>query len=126
MLQKEQVFNHVKKLFLPYTIIDVGYWYQLSFPRLPSGRVDYASFPQIKVPIHGDGEAPNLLTDLRDIGKFVARIIDDERTLNKSVFCYGDVLTENQICSLMEDVSGEKLDMEIVSLSQFERGKLLT
>jgi hypothetical protein len=75
-------------------------------------------FPQMKVPIHGDGKAPNLLTDLRDIGKFVAQIIDDERTLNKGVFCCGDVLTENQIYSSMEEVSGEKLEREIVSTNR--------
>ena len=69
----------------------------------------------MRIPIHDDGEAPNLLTDLRDIGKFVARIIDDKRTLNKSVCCYGDVLTENQIFGLMEEISGEKLEREIVS-----------
>ena len=75
----------------------------------------------MKVPIHGDGEAPNLLTDVRDIGKFVARIIDDERTLNKSVFCYGDVCTENQIYQLLEEKSGEKIEREIVSWFQKEK-----
>jgi hypothetical protein len=119
--QKEEVFNHVKKLFLPYTIIDVGYWYQLSFPRLPSGRLDHATFPQMKVPIHDDGEAQNLLTDVRDVGKFVARIIDDERTLNKSVFCYGDICTENQIYEMLEEASGEKIPREIVSLIEIEK-----
>lgn len=72
--------QHIKKLFLPYTVIDVGYWYQLSCPRLPSGRIDYATFPGMNASLHGDGEALNILTDLRDVGHFVARIVYDERT----------------------------------------------
>ena len=68
--------------------------------------------------VHGDGEAPNLLIDLREIGSFVARIIDDERTLNKYVVCYGDVLSENQIFSTLEELSGEKLKASIVSLAR--------
>lgn len=75
-------------------------------------------FPQMEVPIHGEGEVPNLLTDLRDVGKFVARIISDERTLNKAIFCYGDVLAENEIYHLMEEVSGEKIDRKNVSQTE--------
>ncbi|TGO26390.1 hypothetical protein BPAE_0060g00050 [Botrytis paeoniae] len=117
---KEEVNNHIKKLFLPYTFIDIGFWYQFSIPILPSGRTDYAVPPGGTNSIHGDGEAPNLLTDLRDIGKFVAHIVDDKRTLNKSVFGWGDLLTENQIYSLLEELSGEKLDRQIVSIKDIE------
>lgn len=59
--------------------------------------------------IHAGGDAPNILTDLRDIGRFVARIIADERTLNKYVYTWGDVLTENEIFSIVEELSGEKI-----------------
>ncbi|KAJ7982950.1 hypothetical protein DFH06DRAFT_1081071 [Mycena polygramma] len=111
---KEQVHQHIRKLYLPYTIIDVGYWYQLSFPRLPSGRVDYASLvPNLE--IHGDGNMPTMLTDLRDIGVFVVRIIKDARTLNKSVIAYGEVLSENEILETMEALSGEKVERKHVS-----------
>jgi hypothetical protein len=87
----------------------VGYWYQLSFPRLPSGKTDNALFPGVEVPLHGNGKMKNLVIDIRDIGKFVARIVDDERALNKYVYCWGEILTENQIYDVMEEVSGEKL-----------------
>lgn len=106
---KEEVYQHVKDIGIPYTVVDVGYWYQGTFPRLPSGRVDYASLMPIS-DIHGDGEAPNLLIDKRDIGHFVARIILDERTINKYVCAYGEVLTENQLFAIMEEVSGEKIN----------------
>lgn len=64
--------------------------------------------------IHGDGQAPNLLGDLRDMGRWTARIIDDERTLNKFVFTCSDVLTENQIFALTEEAVGEKIESEKV------------
>ncbi|KAF7334591.1 Isoflavone reductase family protein [Mycena venus] len=93
---KEQVYQHIRKLYLPYTIIDVGYWYQLSFPTLPSGRVDYAALVKPNVDIHADGNKPTMITDLRDIGRFVALIIKDPRTLNHSVFAYGDVFVRER------------------------------
>ncbi|KAJ7687139.1 isoflavone reductase family protein [Mycena rosella] len=81
---KEEVYQHIRRLYLPYTIIDVGFWHQLSFPTLPSGRVDYAAVVMNnKNEIPAEGTMPTILTDLRDIGPFVARIIKDPRTLNK-------------------------------------------
>ncbi|KAJ7463473.1 hypothetical protein B0H11DRAFT_2175167 [Mycena galericulata] len=116
--EKEEVYQHVRKLYLPYTIIDVGYWYQISFPILPSGRVDYASIFASNNDIYGDGTMPTMLTDLRDIGRFVARIIRDPRTLNRFVFTYGDVLSQNELFALMEDVSGEKIERNHISADE--------
>ncbi|KAF4767107.1 hypothetical protein HAV15_009814 [Penicillium sp. str.  len=119
--EKEEVYNDIKLLGIPYTIIDVGYWYQISFPIVPSGKVDYASvIPNNN--IHGDGTAPNLLTDLRDIGRFVARIIGDDRTLNKYVYTYGDILTEKEIYRIAEELSGEKLESTPMSNEEIEDG----
>ncbi|KAJ7727522.1 hypothetical protein DFH07DRAFT_930752 [Mycena maculata] len=115
--EKEQVYQHIRKLYLPYTVIDVGYWYQLSFPALPSGRVDYASVAP-RLTIHGDGNMPTMLTDLRDIGPFVALIIKDPRTLNRFVIAYGDVLSENETFHIMEDLSGEKINRVHISIEE--------
>ena len=67
--------------------------------------------------MRGDGTAPNLITDLRDVGRFVARIVADERTLNRYVFAYGEELTEREIYATMEEVSGEQLEQKFVSSS---------
>ncbi|KAF5562547.1 isoflavone reductase P3 [Fusarium napiforme] len=112
--KKEQVINHVKKVKLPYTIVDIGYWYQLMLPRLPSGRVDYA-LPITLGGIPGDGNTPCAFTDLPDIGRWVARIIADPRTLNKMVFAYNTVLTMNQAYDLLEEASGEKVERNYIS-----------
>lgn len=117
--QKEEVFNLVKRLHLPYTIIDVGWWCQISFPALPSGKIDYAvSFPNQYIP--GDGNTPSALTDLRDVGKYVARIIKDERTLNKMVFAYYELRSQNKICDALEQLSGEKIPRRYTSAETFE------
>ncbi|KAF5965987.1 hypothetical protein FBULB1_11914 [Fusarium bulbicola] len=114
MRKKEQVINHVKKVKLPYTIVDVGYWYQLMLPRLPSGRVDYA-LPITLGCIPGDGNTPSAFTDLPDVGRWVARSIADPRTLNKMVFAYNTVLTMNQAYDMLEKASGEKTERNYIS-----------
>ncbi|KAJ4269675.1 hypothetical protein NW762_001343 [Fusarium torreyae] len=116
---KEDLFNHIKKLYLPYTIIDVGLWYQGTLPNLPSGKIDYAvTFPATT--IAEDGSHASTITDLRDVGRYVARIITDERTLNKSVFAYNEVWTQEMIFSHLERVSGEKLERKFVSTKELE------
>ncbi|KAK1546766.1 isoflavone reductase [Colletotrichum paranaense] len=79
---KEEALLHAKKIRLPYTVIDVGWWYQLSIPRLPSGRIDSATPLPVNF-IAGDGNTLSALTDVRDVGRFTARIIADPRTINK-------------------------------------------
>ena len=109
------MINHIKKVKLPYTIIDIGYWYQLMLPRLPSGRIDYA-LPLTLGGIAGDGNTPCAFTDLHDVGRWVARIIADPRTLNRMIFAYNAVLTMNQVYDTLEVASGEKVDRNYVSL----------
>ncbi|KAF2719739.1 isoflavone reductase family protein [Polychaeton citri CBS 116435] len=118
--QKEVVYNHVKRLHLPYTIIDVGWWYQFSFPKLPSGKIDYVvGLPGQRIP--GDGNVPSALTDLRDIGRYVAQVIRDERTLNAMVFVHNEMWTSDQIHDLLEQLSGETIPREYASAEEYER-----
>ena len=118
--QKEQVYNLVKRLHIPYTIIDVGWWYQFSLPRLSSGRIDYAISPATQS-IPGDGNVPSALTDLRDVGKYVTRVIKDERTLNAMVFVYNELWTSNEIYDLLEKLSGEKVPRKYTSAEKYEQ-----
>ncbi|CAG9941841.1 unnamed protein product [Clonostachys rosea f. rosea IK726] len=105
---KEDLLDHIKSLYLPYTVIDVGWWYQLSLPPLPSGRLANALTIPVQT-ISGDGNTETALIDKRDIGKYVARIIVDPRTLNKSVFVFNEIWTQNRIFDLMEKLSGEEI-----------------
>ncbi|OTA94710.1 hypothetical protein M434DRAFT_253549 [Hypoxylon sp. CO27-5] len=111
---KEDILDHIKRLYLPYTAIDVGWWYQLSLPSLPSGRIR-AKVEYSTTRIIGDGNLPWALTDNRDIGRYVAKIIADPRTLNKSVFIYSQVWTQNDVFNLLEKITGESVPREHVT-----------
>ncbi|KAJ5710631.1 Isoflavone reductase family protein [Penicillium malachiteum] len=113
--QKELVHQHMYKLHLPYTIIDNGFWYQASFPQVPSGKLEHAMIDE-NLEVFGDGNTRDCMTDLADIARYTAKIIGDERTLNKKVFCYGTVATQNEVMSIMEKVSGEKVNVQKVCL----------
>ncbi|KAH7386317.1 hypothetical protein BKA64DRAFT_680697 [Cadophora sp. MPI-SDFR-AT-0126] len=112
--KKEDMFDRIRCLYLPFTVIDVGWWYQLSLPPLPSGRLQ-TRFELSTLEILGDGEVPSALIDNRDIGKYVARIIADPRTLNKMVFAYSEVWTQNGIWTTLETLSGEPIAREHLS-----------
>ena len=115
--EKELVHDHIFRERVPYTIIDVGFWHSISHPRLPSGKADYSLlFPQMPAEIFGDGNAPTLLTDKRDIGRFVARTVKDPRTLNTRVVTWSDQISQNQVWDLMEKLSGESIPRKYVSL----------
>jgi hypothetical protein len=64
--------------------------------------------------IIGDGNMPTALTDLRDIGRYMAMIISDPRTINKKILAYNLVSTQNQIYQLMEELAEEKVDRNYV------------
>ncbi|KAM0327216.1 hypothetical protein ACHAQA_006350 [Verticillium albo-atrum] len=116
---KEDVLNHVKKIHLPYTVIDVGWWYQLTPPRVPSGRFDYGLLAPMDR-LLGDGTVPSAQTHLQDIGLYVARIVADPRTLNKMVFAYNELLNQHQIFDKVEKVTGEKLERDYISVAELD------
>lgn len=99
---------------MPYTALDIGWWYQLILPRLPSGRIDGFLAVRSEAMV-GDGRTPLALTDMRDVGRFVARVIADPRTLSKSVFAHGEERTQASVWELLEEVSGEEIPREYVS-----------
>jgi hypothetical protein len=118
--QKEEVYKLVKRLHIPYTIIDVGWWYQFSLPELPSGKINYAvAIATQSIP--GNGNVLSALTDLRDVGKYVARVIKDERTLNAMVFVYNELWTSNRVYDVVERLSGEKVVRKYTSAEEYEQ-----
>lgn len=110
---KEEVHDQIFALKLGFTIIDVGYWYEISYPRVPSGKFDYATMLARNQVIEG-GTAPNMLIAKKDVGPITAEIIKDERTLNKRVYVCGDVLNQNEIIEIIEKKTGEEVELTIV------------
>jgi hypothetical protein len=113
-LQKEEILDHVQRLYLPYTVINVGWWYQITLPRVPSGKLDYGlTFPNNNI-IAG-GNTPSALVNVHDVGKYVAAIISDPRTINKKVLAHTETKTQNEVHALVEKVTGEKPESTEVS-----------
>lgn len=90
-------------------MVDVGWWYQIGLPAVPSGRFDGGLiFPNNS--ILGDGNVPISLTDVRDIGLYVSEIISDPRTINKKIFAGTETKTQKQLFELVENLTGETLE----------------
>lgn len=86
----------------------MGCWHAVFVPKIPSGRSDGAHSIYIDHRIVGDGNQKFALIDLPDVGKYVAQIVADPRTINKHVFAYTDVLSMNEMWDTMASVSGEE------------------
>ena len=117
--EKEKVYNHIKQIGLSYTIVDVGWWYQLAWPKLPSGKLDDQSF-QLKTDITGTGDVPSALTDLRDIGRYFAKLVRDERTRDKYVLVYNELWTQNAIWDALSRISGEEIPKNYNSIANLQ------
>ncbi|KAI0786983.1 hypothetical protein C8Q75DRAFT_770263 [Abortiporus biennis] len=105
---KEDVLDHLKKIYLPFTHIDTGFWHEVMITRVPSGKLDKVA--EFGIPfVIGEGNTPTAIIDIFDIGAYVARIIVDPRTLNRMVFAYGEVLTQKEAIATVERVTGEKV-----------------
>ncbi|KAI2895243.1 hypothetical protein CBS63078_4258 [Aspergillus niger] len=113
--KKLDILGVIQRVGLPYTLIDVGCWFQVWVPKISSGRSDHAHSIYIDHRIVGDGNQKFGLTDMGDIGKYVAQIISDARTLNRRVFAYTEVLSMNEIWDTMATVSGEIPPRDYVS-----------
>ena len=49
------------------------------------------------------------ILDNRDIGVYVARIIADQRTLNRYVFCWSEEVTQRQAFDLADKITGTQI-----------------
>jgi uncharacterized protein YbjT (DUF2867 family) len=114
--EKEKVINRIWANHLPYTVVECGFWYQLSWFRVPSGKLDYAMTFNMNT-MYGDGNVKSIMTDQRDVGRVVARILRDERTRNRFVVMAGAVSSQKEVLELEKRLTGETPVMEHVSQS---------
>ncbi|PYI09371.1 isoflavone reductase family protein [Aspergillus sclerotiicarbonarius CBS 121057] len=118
--EKLAILGTIQRIGLPYTLIDVGCWFQVFVPKVPSGRSDHGHMIYIDHRIVEDGNQKFALTDMVDIGKYVAKIVSDPRTLNRRVFAYTEVLSMNDIWDVMATASGEMLLKDYVSEAEIK------
>ncbi|KAJ9489581.1 hypothetical protein VN97_g3693 [Penicillium thymicola] len=117
---KRDILAAIQRAHLSYTVIDVGCWFEVFVPKIASGRSDHAHWSLIDHRIVGDGNQKFALIDQTDIGKYVAQIITDSRTINKHVFAYTEVLSMNEIWDTMAIVSGEEPVKDHVFVEELE------
>lgn len=93
----------------------VYFRYQVTLPIIEPAKALYPGTEDVINTIFGTGNVKTALTDNRDIGKFVARIILDDRTLNKYVFCWAEEYTQNEILTLTEGIIGKTIPTKKLS-----------
>ncbi|KAL1705266.1 hypothetical protein EV121DRAFT_203871 [Schizophyllum commune] len=104
--RKLAIRDYIKASGVPYTFIEVGWWKQLFIPFPPSLT---GTVPDITRQYPGKGDAPVALTDLHNIGTYVARVLQDERTLNQRVFIWEDEATLDEAWKIAEKTFGEEI-----------------
>ncbi|KAK1224481.1 hypothetical protein PQX77_012594 [Marasmius sp. AFHP31] len=104
LTQKFMIENNI-----PYTFIQVGVWADviLPFPHSFQAEPTAAVFQK---QFHGSGTVKSAYTPLERVGEFVARIISDERTLNRTVQAWDGETTLNEVFAVASKVTGENFD----------------
>ncbi|KAI1782257.1 NAD(P)-binding protein [Ganoderma leucocontextum] len=104
--EKLGIHDLVKELGLPHTFIDVGWWMQLYLP-LPLASKAPQQAKDMTWTIYEDGTARNLVTSNENIGKYVARILADPRTVNQAVIVWEDEVSQEDAHALGERLSND-------------------
>ncbi|KAI0628429.1 NAD-P-binding protein [Trametes polyzona] len=107
--KKLSIREFVQELGVPYTFLDVGWWMQISLP-LPARSA--TSMKAKTYQVFGDGTNRFLVTDLRHIGTYVARVVADPRTLNHAVMIWEDEPTQLEAHEIGERLSGEEASLK--------------
>ncbi|TDL15978.1 NAD-P-binding protein [Rickenella mellea] len=118
---KGVIQDYIREIGLGYTFIDVGIWHQIIFPPADPTKQFFPTQIEGFAKIYRGGEVQNAFTDIRDIGTFAARIIDDPRTLNHYVFIWGEEATKRQVIDIAEKVRGIKIETTNVSPEEAEK-----
>ncbi|KAI8716122.1 NmrA domain-containing protein [Fusarium sp. LHS14.1] len=117
---KEDVINHLTKIGLPYTVIDIGFWHEIMIPRVGSGRLDHVALYS-KYFFVDKGLVPCATIHIDDVGRYVTHIISDPRTLNRMVFAYGEVTSQSEAVQLIQRVADEGIPLVKVNYQQVSK-----
>lgn len=84
-------------------------------PEAAVRNVNYAlSLPAEEIQGMGEqGFGPTNLRDQGDMRRWVVRVAQGERTINKYVFCYNEVHSQPESYAFMEDLSGETISRHL-------------
>ncbi|KAL5514231.1 hypothetical protein ACEPAG_2319 [Sanghuangporus baumii] len=119
--EKLAIHDYVKEIGIGFTFIDVGWWMDITLPFVDLEDFSQPIIQRVSKSYIGSGDVKCAVIDKRDIGKFVARIIADDRTLNRYVFCWTEEVTLNEIVALAERVSGHKINVEHITADEMKK-----
>ncbi|KAH6983239.1 hypothetical protein BKA56DRAFT_631598 [Ilyonectria sp. MPI-CAGE-AT-0026] len=89
-------------------------------PRIGSEKLNHVALYSTSFFVD-QGLAPCATTHIDDVGRFVARIIGDSRTINSLVFAYGEITNQKDVVQLVERLSGEKAEIMAVTSEQVQK-----
>ncbi|KAL1671623.1 hypothetical protein EV122DRAFT_226244 [Schizophyllum commune] len=104
--RKLAIRDYIRQIGLGHTFIEVAWWAQFAviYPAHYTGIDSSMSRHVI-----GEGKTRFGVTDLFHIGDYVARVIQDDRTLNQTVFIWEDEITQQQAWELAVKKFGEDI-----------------
>ncbi|KAL0948745.1 hypothetical protein HGRIS_008878 [Hohenbuehelia grisea] len=111
---KRAIHEYIFKAGVPYTIIAVGFWYEITFPPLED------AFGGWLYQTPGPGDVKSAVVNREHIGRIVARILDDAGTIGARVLANEDEVTLDQVWALADKYAPGKLDGKRVKLSDEE------
>lgn len=85
-------------------------------------KAEYPETVKFNMALYGTGDVKTAITDKRDIGQYVVRIITDARTQNRYVFVWGEEVTQNETFALAERVTGTKIEVPCVDVEELQKG----
>jgi hypothetical protein len=106
--KKYGIREYIEELGLPHIYIDVGWWMQSMLPAASEEQWWGAAFTRR---LYVGGKHKVALTDTGRIGDYVARIIEDPRTLNQYVFVWEDEKTQKEALEIAAR-AGVEIDIE--------------
>ncbi|KAL1686238.1 hypothetical protein GGG16DRAFT_64644 [Schizophyllum commune] len=104
--RKLAIRDYIRQIGLGHTFIEVAWWAQFAviYPAHYTGIDSSMSRHVI-----GEGKTRFGVTDLFHIGDYMARVIQDDRTLNQTVFIWEDEITQQQAWDLAVKNFGEDI-----------------
>ncbi|KAF8652585.1 hypothetical protein AX16_004337 [Volvariella volvacea WC 439] len=103
--EKLEIRDYVRKVGLPFTSIDVGFWYQNHLVIVDPKKAWFPWLFNASQKVFNDGTTKSAFIDLADVGKYTARIVSDDRTINRYVFVWGEEITQNGLIELARKYS---------------------
>ncbi|KFK36255.1 hypothetical protein AALP_AA4G098500 [Arabis alpina] len=117
--QKMEIRNAIEAAGIPHTYL-VGACFASRFAGNLSQFGTWVP-PKKKVDIYGDGNVKVVFAYEKDVAKYVAKTLNDPRTMNKTVYIRpaGNILTQMELVQMWEKLAGKELEKTNVSAKDF-------